>query len=42
MTQKIVTELFDKEKGWKSDDVRSKNIDKLIVEMIATDNIPFK
>ena len=41
MTQKTVTELFEKVNRWKSDDVRSKNIDKLIVEMIATDNLPF-
>ena len=41
MTQKTVTELFDKMKVWKSADPRSKNIDKLILEMIATDNLPF-
>ena len=41
MTQKTVTELFDKIKVWKSAEPRSKNIDKLILEMIATDNLPF-
>ena len=41
MTQKTVSELFDKMKVWKSADPKSKDIDKLILEMIATDNLPF-
>ena len=34
-------ELRDKVKKWKGDDPRAKTIDKLIVQMIATDNLTF-
>lgn len=41
MNQRNLVELFDNVKKWKADDSRAKAIDKLIVEMIATDNLPF-
>ncbi len=33
--------MFDNQTKWKTTDVRSKNLDRLITEMIATDNQPF-
>ncbi len=33
--------MFDNQTKWKTSDVRSKNLDRLITEMIATDNQPF-
>ena len=41
MNQKTLEELFDEVKKSKGDDSQAKTIDKLVVEMIATDNSLF-
>ncbi|XP_063746153.1 zinc finger BED domain-containing protein 4-like, partial [Eleginops maclovinus] len=39
--QPTVTDMFDAHRKWQNSDTRSKKIDTLITEMIATDNLPF-
>ena len=39
--QKTVIEMFDKVKKWQDNESRSTTTDRLILEMIATDNLPF-
>ena len=39
--EKTVIEIFDKVKKWKDNESRSTTTDKMILEMIATDDLPF-
>lgn len=39
--QPTIQFMFDRQKCWKNSDIRSKEMDRLIMEMIATDNEPF-
>lgn len=41
VSQPTLTEMFDAQRKWQNSDLRSKKLDTLILEMIATDNQPF-
>ncbi|XP_073689317.1 zinc finger BED domain-containing protein 4-like [Garra rufa] len=41
VSQPTLTEMFDAQRKWQNSDPRSKKLDTLVTEMIATDNQPF-